>query len=350
MTLFASKFASKRSASWLAVIATALTLSPVLHASEKEVNLYSARKEQLIKPALDKFTEKTGITVNLVTGKADALLTRLKSEGKNSPADLFITVDAGRLYRAKQAGVLQKFESDTLNAVIPENFRDPEGYWFGLSMRARPIFYVKDRVDPKLLTSYEALADDHWAKKICIRSSSNIYNQSLVASMLARTGESDVETWAKGLVSNMARSPKGGDRDQLKAAAAGQCDVAVANTYYYGAMLTGKDAEQKAAAEKMAIFWPNQSDRGAHVNVSGIGLTAAAKNIEAAKALAEFLASPETQQWYAEVNFEYPVRKGVEISGVLKQWGDFKADSINLAELGENNASAVKVMDRAGWK
>ncbi|MGD8557959.1 MAG: Fe(3+) ABC transporter substrate-binding protein, partial [Chromatiales bacterium] len=315
----------------LSLTAATLLLTPLLASASGEVNLYSARKEQLIKPLLDSFTEETGISVNLVTGKADALLKRLETEGRNTPADLLITTDAGRLHRAKEAGVLQPVTSETLDKAIPENLRDPEGYWFGLSQRARPIFYVKGKVDPSELSTYEDLASEKWKGRICIRSSSNIYNQSLVASMIANHGEQQTETWASGLVTNFARPPKGGDRDQIKAAAAGQCDIAIANTYYVGAMLSGKDEEQKAAASKMGLFWPNQEGRGAHVNVSGVGMTVAARNSENALKLMEYLVGEEAQRWYAEVNHEYPVREGVAWSEILESWGEFKADTLNLS-------------------
>lgn len=324
------------------------TAAPVY--ADGEVNLYSARKEALIKPLLDRFSAETGIEVNLVTGKDDALLERLKSEGANSPADLFITADAGRLHRAKVAGVLQAVASETLDAAIPAHLRDPDGQWFGLSQRARPIFYALDRVKPEALSTYEDLADPKWKGRICIRSSDNIYNQSLVASMIASDGEAATEEWAKGFVANFAQPPQGGDRDQIKAAAAGVCDVAVANTYYYGMMLNGNDEAQREAAAKVAIFWPNQDGRGTHVNVSGVGLTVAAKNRDNAVKLMEFLVSPESQEWYASVNHEYPVREGVNWSETLDSWGEFKADTLNLSKLGEYNPAAVMLMDRAGWR
>ncbi len=317
----------------------------------EEVNLYSARKEKLIKPLLTQFSAETGIKVNLVTGKADALLKRLEAEGRNSPADLFITVDAGRLHRAKAAGVLQPVDSKGLKAAVAEKYRDPEGYWYGLSLRARPIFYVKGKVDPAELSSYEDLATAKWKGRICIRGSGNIYNQSLVASMLIANGGAKTEAWAKAFVANFGRPPQGGDRDQIKAAAAGQCDIAIANTYYFGRMLKAKkDDPQQSAAEKMAIFWPNQGDRGAHVNVSGVGLTRAAKHRAAAIQLMEYLVRAKSQKWYAEVNNEYPVVAGIAAGPVVDGWGDFKADSINLSQLGEKNAAAVRIMDRAGWK
>ena len=320
-------------------------------AETNELNLYSARKEQLIKPLLDKFTEQTKIKVNLVTGKADALLKRLEIEGKNSVADIFITTDAGRLSRAQQAGVLQSIQSDVLNKAIPANLREPNGFWYGLSQRARPIFYAKDRVKPEDLSTYEALADEKWKGSICVRSSNNIYNQSLVASMLAHNKKEDVEQWAKAFVGNFAKPPKGGDRDQIKAAAAGQCDIAIANTYYFGKMVHAKkDPKQQQAAEKMAIFWPNQAGRGAHVNISGIAVTKAAKNKENAIKLIEFLVKEESQKWYAESNHEYPVVEGVAWSETLTSWGKFKADTLNLSNLGKLNTEAVKLMDRSGWK
>lgn len=314
-----------------------------------EVNIYSARKEDLIKPLLDRFSEQTGIRTRLVTAKADKLLVRLRNEGRNTPADLFITTDAGRLHRAKKAGVLALVDSAVLQAAVPAHLRDPEGQWYGLSRRARVIFYARDRVDPKELSSYEDLADPKWEGRICVRSSNNIYNQSLVASLIAANGVAATEEWAHGLVRNMARPPSGGDRDQIKAVAAGICDLAIANTYYYGKMLAGKDPAQRAAAERVALFWPNQQGRGAHVNVSGAGITRYGRNREEALRLLEFLVSPEAQQWYAEVNYEYPVVPGVPVTGLVKQWGEFKADRVNLDQLGELNAEAVRIMDRAGW-
>jgi iron(III) transport system substrate-binding protein len=339
---------SSRILTILAALSISLPATPAL--SAEEVNVYSSRKEELIKPLLDRFTAQTGIAVNLVTAKEDALLQRLKSEGANSPADLLVTTDAGNLHRAKEAGVTQAFVSETLSSAVPETYRDPEGHWVGLTLRARPILYVKGGTDPATLSTYEALAEPAFKGRICIRSSDNIYNQSLVASLIAANGVEAAETWARGLVANLARPPKGGDRDQIKAAAAGECAIAIANTYYLAGMLTGKDPAERTAAEAMGVFWPNQDGRGTHVNVSGAAVTKAAKHREAAVRLVEFLASPESQAWYAENNGEYPVRDGVAVSPTLAAWGPFKADSLNLARLGELNAEAVRLMDRAGWK
>jgi len=331
------------------LISTLLLASTTLMAADV-VNLYSARKEALIKPLLEQFTANSGIKVNLVTGKADALLQRLKSEGRNSPADLLLTTDAGRLHRAKEAGVLQPITSDKLNRAIPKHYRDPEGYWYGLSVRARPIIYALDRVKPEQLSTYEALSSPQWRGKICIRSSGNIYNQSLVASMIEANGIKATEQWANGLVANLGRPPQGGDRDQIKAVAAGQCDIAVANSYYYGKMVGSKKANEREAAAKTAIFWPNQNDRGTHVNISGAAVTKAAKNRDAAVRLLEFLVSDKAQAWYAEKNFEYPVKVGVKSSDTLKSWGNFKADTLNLSILGKNNPQALMLMDRAHWR
>jgi len=324
--------------------------SVAVNANAAEVNLYSARKEALIKPFLYQFSSETGITVNLVTGKADALLKRLKSEGINTPADMFITTDAGRLHRAVEADLLQPASSRTLEKSVPANLRHPKGLWYGLSVRARVITYVKGKVDPSELKTYEDLADPKWQGKICIRSSGNIYNQSLVASKIATDGKQQTQAWANALVKNFARKPKGGDRDQVKAAAVGICDIAIINTYYLGKMINGKNEAQKSAAAKVGLIWPNQDGRGTHINVSGAGITKSAKNRDNAVKLLEFLTRKESQQWYARVNYEYPVTPNVAWSETLDHWGKFKSHQLNLSLLGTHNPSAVRVMDRAGWK
>ncbi len=315
-----------------------------------EVNIYSARKEDLIKPLLDDFSKQTGIAVNLVTGKEEALLQRLQSEGANTPADVLLTSDAGRLSAAQKAGVLQAVKSETLTAHIPASYRDPAGYWYGLSVRARPVIYAKDRVKPGDLSTYEALADPKWKGRVCVRSSDSVYNQSLVAGMMSHHGEAKTEAWAKGLVANFARPPKGGDRDQIKAVAAGECDVTLANTYYLGGMADSQDEADKQAAAQVAVFWPDAKSTGVHVNVSGAGVTAHARNRDNAVKLLEFLTGDSAQRWYAETNNEYPVNPAIPPSATLKSWGEFKADTLNVAKLGELNAAAVRVMDRAGWK
>ncbi|MFT6352994.1 MAG: iron(III) transport system substrate-binding protein, partial [Neptuniibacter pectenicola] len=240
--------------------------------------------------------------------------------------------------------------SETLDKLIPAHLKDVDGYWYGMSQRARTVFYVKGKVDPAELTTYEDLADPKWKGRICIRSSSNIYNQSLVASMIDANGVEATEAWAKGLVANFAKPPAGGDTDQLRAAAAGVCDIAIANTYYYARLIHSKKESDNEVAAKLGTAWLNQEGRGAHVNVSGVGVTKYASNVESALKLMEFMASDESQTWYGAENNEYPVVKNVEISPVLKGLGEFKADDIELSKLGTNNRAAVELMDRAGWK
>lgn len=316
-----------------------------------EVNVYSARKEALIKPLFDKFEKQTGIKVNLITGKDDALIKRVSVEGSSSPADLLITVDAARLERAKDLGLFQAVNSDILTQRIPAKYRDDENNWFGLSLRSRVIVYSKERVkNPDEIDGYYDLTDETWKGRICIRSSSNIYNQSLMASIIAHKGEEKAEEWAKGIVRNMARAPKGGDRDQIKAVAAGQCDIAVVNTYYVGGMQNSKKESEKEAVSKVAVYWPDQDGRGTHMNVSGVGVLSASKNKDNAIKLIEFLLNDESQAWYGETNHEYPVVTGIETSQTLKDWGEFKQDDLPLVKLGELNAEAVKIMDRVGWR
>jgi len=332
------------------ILISVIILSACQQQASEEVNLYSARKEALMKPLLDAFTKETGVKVNLISSKADALLTRVESEGANSPADVLLTTDAGRLHRAKSAGIFSAVSSETLTAAIPSQYRDQENQWFGLSVRARPIMLTEAATQIEV-TRYEDLANPQLAKQICIRSSGNIYNQSLVAASIEANGEADTEAWVNGLVANFARSPQGGDRDQIRGAAAGQCSIVVANTYYLANMLSNTgNADDYQAASKISVIWPNQEDRGTHVNVSGAGVLKTAPNKENAVKLIEFLASNTAQKLYAEVNFEYPVKPGIGLHPILKSWGAFKADSLPLNKLGENNARAVKLMDRAGWK
>lgn len=325
-----------------------LLVSGLLNAAE--VNVYSAREENLIKPVLDRFSRQTGITVNLITGGADELITRMNLEGANSPADVLLTVDVGRLLRAQNMGLLQPVESDLLSSQIPEQYRDSEGHWFGVSLRSRVIVYDKNRVDPARLSTYEALADPTWAGKICIRSSSNIYNQSLSAAMVSHHGVDATEAWARGLVANMARNPQGGDRDQIAAVAIGQCELAVVNTYYLAGMLNATSGAERKQAQAVAVFWPNQDDRGAHINISGAGVSKHAPNRAEAIQLLEYMVSDEAQTWYAEANNEYPVRADIPVSDILASWGKFKADPLALEQLGIHNAEAVRLMDRAGWR
>ena len=319
-------------------------------ADAQEVNLYSSRHYDTDVALYDTFTEQTGIVVNLIEGDADQLLERIKAEGRNSPADVLITVDAGRLWRADQAGILQPVSSPVLEQAIPAELRHPEGKWFGFSERVRGIVYAKDRVDPSEITSYEDLADPKWQGRVCIRSSTNVYNQSLVASMIEADGIEATEAWAKGLVDNLARPPQGGDIDQIQAVAAGECDVAVVNHYYFVRLLESEAAEERAIGDKVGILFPNQDGRGAHANISGAGVVATAPNKDNAVKFLEYLTTPQAQAYFAQGNYEFPVVEGVKLDPVLEQWGAIKTDAINAAKLGENNPDAVKLMDRAGWK
>lgn len=345
-SVLALLFSGLATFSTLATVTSVITFSS--QAAAAQVNVYSARQEELIKPVLDKFSAETGIQVNLITGKPDELISRMASEGRNSPADVLISTDVGRLYRAQSQGLLQPITSDALTAAIPAHLRDPAQHWFGLTMRARPILYIPGKVDPKQLSTMEDLTSEQWRGRICIRSSDNIYNQSMMAAMIAEIGEEKALAFAKGLVANFAQPPKGGDRDQIKAAAAGVCDIAIANTYYLAGMFD--DAADAKAASQVKVFWPNQADRGAHINISGAGVAKYAPNKAAAQQLIEYMVQPEAQNWYATANHEYPVLAGVKWSPVLESFGTFKADPLPLVKLGEFNSKALILMDKAGWK
>lgn len=316
----------------------------------QEVNIYSSRNEALIKPLLDEFSEQTGINVKLLTGNGNALLSRLETEGAHSPADLFLTVDAGSLQRAKQADLFQAVNDAELNRVIPSHLRDKDYHWYGLSMRARPVFYALERVKAEEITDYMGLADEKWRGRICVRSSDNIYNQSMVAALIHHHGEQQTEAWAKRLVANFARKPIGGDRDQIHAIASGQCDLAIANTYYFGRMFRSDDATDRDTVGKVGVAWVAQDSYGTHVNVSGIGMTKHAKNKDNALQLMRFLSQKSAQTWYAQANAEYPINAEAQWGETLQSWGKFKADNISMSILGENNAAAVRLMDRAGWR
>jgi iron(III) transport system substrate-binding protein len=331
------------------VLALAASLPLAAAAQAKELNIYTSRHYQTDEALYTNFTKATGIKVNRIEAGDDAIIERMKQEGARSPADVLVTVDAGRLWRAEQAGLLQPSNSKVLLEKIPGELRHPEGLWYGFSMRARPIFYAKGRVDPARLATYEALADPSLKGKICIRSSSNVYNLSLMSSMIAGVGPERAEQWAKGVVANMARAPKGGDTDQLKALAAGECDVAVSNTYYYVRMLRSTKPDERAEAAKIGVVWPNQSDRGTHVNISGAGVAKHAPNKEGAVKFLEYLASAQAQEYFANGNNEYPV-VGTSANRELESLGKFKKDSLNVSLLGRNQAAAQQIYDRAGWK
>ncbi|MFV2006265.1 MAG: Fe(3+) ABC transporter substrate-binding protein [Longimicrobiales bacterium] len=318
--------------------------------SDEVVNVYSHRHYEADQELFRSFTEMTGIRVNVQTASADELITRLEAEGESTIVDLLITVDAGRLHRAKERGLLQPVSTPTLDANVPSHLREPDGFWYGLTQRGRVIVYATDRVDPSELSSYEDLADPRWKGRVLVRSSENIYNQSLLASIISSSGEEAAQRWAEGIVANMARAPQGGDTDQIKDVAAGVGDVAIVNTYYLGRLLNSDEAADREVADKVGVFFPNQADRGTHVNVSGAGVTAYSPNRDNAIRLLEFLTDVKAQSVFAEANLEYPVNPGVEWAATLAGWGEFVADTLNLATLGELNARAVMVFDRAGWR
>lgn len=319
-------------------------------AAADEVNLYSARHYDSDERIYEAFTDKTGIEVNLLEGDSDQLIERIKREGMASPADVMMTVDAGRLWRAEQDGIFQGIESEILAERLPEAMRHPEGKWFGFSQRARAIFYNRDNFDPSRIDSYEDLADPAFEGQVCIRSSNNIYNQSLLASMIEHHGEEGAEAWAQGVVDNMARDPEGGDTDQIRGAANGVCDLAVANHYYYVRLLKSEDEADREAADKVGILFPNQEGRGTHINVGGAGVVEGAPNRESAIKFLEFLSSDEAQEIFASGNNEFPVVEGVNLDPILESWGDFKKDDLNISILGENNPEAVRIFDRVGWR
>ncbi|MBI4782195.1 MAG: Fe(3+) ABC transporter substrate-binding protein [Oscillatoriophycideae cyanobacterium NC_groundwater_1537_Pr4_S-0.65um_50_18] len=314
------------------------------------INLYSSRHYDTDQELYDSFMRKTGLKVNLIEAEADPLIERLKSEGANSPADVFLTVDVGRLWRAKQEGLLEPINSPTLQSAIPDPLRDVDNQWFGFSSRLRVIVYSKDRVNPADLSTYEDLAEAKWKGKLLIRSSTNVYNQSWVASMMAAHGAADTEAWAKGVVANFARPPEGGDTPQIQAVAAGVGDLAIVNTYYLARLAKSSDPAEKAVADKVGVFFPNQRDRGTHINVSGGGVVKTSKNKAGAQLFLEHLVSPEAQAIFAGGNSEYPVVKGTPLDPVLQGYGEFKYDPVKLSQVGELSAEATRLMDRAGWK
>jgi iron(III) transport system substrate-binding protein len=315
------------------------------------INIYSARHYQSDDALYQAFTDATGIRVRRIEGTDDALIERILQEGSASPADILFTVDAGRLWRAEQAGIFQAVESPVLRERIPAQLRHPEGKWFGFSSRARMIFYDKERIEAGAITRYEDLADPRWIGEICVRSGGNIYNLSLMAAMIAHHGAEAAEQWAAGVVANLARNPQGGDTDQIKAVAAGECGIAVANSYYFARLLTSDDPADRAVVARLGWVFPNQEDRGTHVNISGAGIAANAPNPSQALAFLEFLASSEAQTRFARGNNEYPVVSGAALDNpALEQLGPFKADPLDAALYGIHQADAQRALDRVGWK
>ncbi|WP_341705348.1 Fe(3+) ABC transporter substrate-binding protein [Ferrovibrio sp.] len=327
----------------------AVTL-PGLAAAEEVVNLYSSRHYDTDEALYETFTKQTGIRINRLEATEDQLLQRMKAEGDKSPADVLITVDAGRLYRAQSMDLLQPVRSSVLEKAIPAHLREPDGHWFGFSKRARILVVNKDKVKTGEISRYEDLADPKWKGRVLIRSSTNVYNQSLIGSMIAADGEAKTEAWARAVVANFARAPKGGDTDQIKAVAAGEGDVALSNTYYFARLLGSKKPEDNAVVANLAVIFPNQKDRGTHVNVSGAGVAKYAPNKANAIKFLEYLATKEAQEYFARGNYEFPAVAGVPLHPVIASWSDFKEDTLNAAVFGKNNEAALKLMDRAGWK
>lgn len=322
-----------------------LALAAVAHAAAPQpIGVYSERKEFLIQPLFEQFTRETGIPVQFITDQAPVLIERIAAEGKNTRADLFIAVDAGNLWLAAERGLLRPVNSNILNAQIPANLRDPGNRWFGLSQRARTIMYATDRVKPADLDTYAGLADKKWRGKLCLRSSKKVYNQSLVAMQIKANGEAATETMVRGWVSNLAAPVFADDTLLLRAMAAGQCDVGIANTYYLGALV------KENPKFKVKPFWANQAAGGVHVNISGAGVTQNSRNPTAAIQLLEWLAGKTAQADFARLNFEYPVDAAVALDPIVAAWGKFKADPINVVEAGKLQQAAVKLMDRAGYK
>lgn len=326
-----------------AALITMVVTAGTAHAADSLV-VYSARNEQLIKPLFDRYAAETGTQIQFITDKEGALLERLKAEGVNTPADMLITVDAGNLWQAAQEGVLAPVESRTLTQNIPAHLRDAQGRWFGLSVRARTIVYSTQRVKPGELSTYEALGDAKFKGRLCLRTSKKVYNQSLVAMMIARYGETKTEQIVRAWVKNLAAPVFADDTQVMQAIVAGQCDVGIVNTYYFGRL------KKKEPNAPIALFWPNQKDTGVHVNVSGAGVTAHAKHRDAAVKFLEWLSSPAAQNLFADENLEYPANPAVKPNPIVAAWGAFKSDTINVAEAGRLQAQAVKLMDRAGYR
>ena len=333
-------------------VASVLLAGPGAAQQGGEVHVYSSRHYDTDRELYDAFTRETGIRVRLIEGDADQLIQRIRSEGANSPADVLITVDAARLARAKEAGILQPVRSPVLDSRVPASLRDPEGYWFGVSKRARVIMYDRQKGLPEGLARYEDLADPRFRGMVCIRAAAHPYNTSLAGSILAANGPEATEAWARGVVANMARPPQGGDRDQFRAIPAGQCGIAVSNTYYLAQMAVSQRAEDRAVAERIGVLFPNQGagDRGAHVNISGAGVVRTAPNAAAAQRFLEYLTGPRAQELFAVGNMEYPVVDDAPLHPALAAFGAFREDGLNAARYAANAAQALQIMQRAGWR
>lgn len=333
-----------------AIFAPALFTPGIVRAQERVLSLYSSRHYDTDRELYDGFTRQSGVRVRLIEANADQLLERIRAEGANSPADVLITVDLGRLGRAEEMGLLAPINSSVLDARIPASLRDPEGHWFGFSSRARVVIYDRARGLPEGLTRYEDLAKPEYRGMISTRTSSNIYSIGWTASVLAANGAEATEAWARGIAANLSRQPQGGDTDQIRAVAAGQGRLAISNTYYLGNLARSSREEDRAIAARMAVLFPNQGDRGTHVNISGAGVVKTAPNPEAAKAFLEYLSGPQAQSIFADGNNEYPVVADVQPNAFLRGLGDFKRDTLSAARAAELSPEALRIMQRAGWR
>ena len=323
--------------------ALALTVFGTGVQAADEVVVYSSRIDELIKPVFDAYTAKTGVKIKFITDKEAPLMQRIKAEGENATADLLLTVDAGNLWQAEQMGILQPIKSTVIDANIPQQYRASSHDWTGLSLRARTIAYSTDRVKPEELSTYEALADKKWEGRLCLRTAKKVYNQSLTATLIETHGEAKTEEILKGWVSNLSTDVFSDDVAVLEAINAGQCDVGIVNTYYYGRL------HKQKPDLPVKLYWPNQADRGVHVNLSGIGMTKYAPHPEAAKALVEWMTGVEAQKLFADINQEFPANPKVEPSAEVAAWGSFKADTLPVEVAGKRQAEAIRLMDRAGW-
>ena len=333
-------------------ILTLLILSCSSNDSEQVVNMYSQRHYDVDQKQYDNFEDKTGIKVNVIKANADELIQRIKNEGENSPADLFITVDVGKLWQAADMGLLQEYGDKSLTDGIPESLIDKNGFWIPVTYRSRVLVYSKERVEKSELSTYEDLANPKWKGRLLVRSSSNSYNQALMSSLVANLGEDATQEWTKSVVSNFARDPKGNDRDQVKAIAAGQGDVAIVNSYYIGLLLSSENEEEVNAGNAISVFFPNQGEgeRGSHINVSGVALAKNSPNKSNALKLIEYLTSDEAQEIYVNNTFEYSVKPNIEPNDIVKEWGAFRKDPLDLNMLGVRRNDAIRIFDAGGWK
>tara|TARA_B110000003_G_C16614218_1_gene520683 strand:+ start:212 stop:1279 length:1068 start_codon:yes stop_codon:yes gene_type:complete len=352
--IFLRNFTKLFSQRTILIICSLLTLSSCTYEQKKsnEVNLYSQRHYTVDEKQYEAFELETGIKVNVIKANADELIERLKNEGSNSPADLFISVDAGKLQKASELDLLQKISNDQINSNIIDDLKDINGFWVPITYRARILVYSKDRVKMEELSNYSSLTDDKWKNKILVRSSSNAYNQALLSSIIANKGIENATNWASSLVENFSRDPKGNDRDQVKAIAAGQGDIAIVNSYYIGLLLSSYKEEELKAGESVGVFFPNQAEgeSGTHINISGIGLAKNSPNKDNALKLIEFLTGESAQSRYVNTSFEYPVNPNVQPSAIVSNWGEFKRDKLDLNQLGIFRKKAIEIFDASNWK